>query len=162
MTHQKLSFPVALTPTLHWHVQLLSHRAVFSLSFCKIMPIDTLFKFRTLIFFHKHLLNDIELKMIFWFHFHELRYAHYRSSFVSLISMQSFKPAAPIEKAEETILFIRVLFYASFCKWLVSAVIFWKCCWLLSVSFGAMVWQCFPLQRLFYYTVFQSSIFLRF
>ena len=28
----------------------------------KIMPIDMLFKFRMLIFFHKHLLNDIELK----------------------------------------------------------------------------------------------------
>ena len=26
------------------------------------MPIDMLFKFRMLIFFHKHLLNDIELK----------------------------------------------------------------------------------------------------
>ena len=43
-----------------------------------------------------------KLKMIFWFHFHKLRYAHYRLSFVSLISMQSFKPVAPIEKAGET------------------------------------------------------------
>ena len=27
--------------------------------------------------------------MIFWFHFHKLRYAHYRSSCVALIGMQS-------------------------------------------------------------------------
>ena len=43
-----------------------------------------------------------QLKMIFWFHFHKLRYAHYRSSCVSLIGMQSFKAVTPIEKAGET------------------------------------------------------------
>ena len=34
----------------------------FAFKNLKIMPVDILFKFRTLIFFHKHLLNDIELK----------------------------------------------------------------------------------------------------
>ena len=42
------------------------------------------------------------IKIIFWFHFDKLRYAHYRSSFVSLIAMQSFKAVTPIEKAGET------------------------------------------------------------
>ena len=42
------------------------------------------------------------VKMIFWFHFHKLRYAHIRLSCVSLISMQSFKAVTPIKKAGET------------------------------------------------------------
>ena len=41
-------------------------------------------------------------KMIFWFHFHKLQYAHYRLSIVTIIAMQSFKTVAPIEKAGET------------------------------------------------------------
>ena len=41
------------------------------------------------------------IKMIFWFHFHKLQYAHYRSSCVSLIGMQSFKAVTPTEKAGE-------------------------------------------------------------
>ena len=42
------------------------------------------------------------VKMIFWFHFDKLRYAHYRSSCVSIIGMPSFKAVTPIEKAGET------------------------------------------------------------
>ena len=44
---------------------------------------------------------------VFWFHFHKLRYAHYRSSFVSVIGMQSFKAVTPIEKAGETMKVVR-------------------------------------------------------
>ena len=46
----------------------------------------------------------MQFKIIFWFHFHKLRYAHYahyRSSFVSLLGMQSFNAVTPIEKARE-------------------------------------------------------------
>ena len=42
------------------------------------------------------------IKMIFWVHFHKLRYAHYKLSVVSIIAMQSVKTVAPIEKAGET------------------------------------------------------------
>ena len=43
-----------------------------------------------------------QFKMIFWFHFHKLQYAHFRPSYVSLIGMLSFKAVIPIEKAGET------------------------------------------------------------
>ena len=46
--------------------------------------------------------TDLGVKMIFWFHFHKLRYAHYRLSIVSLIAMLSFKTIALIKKAGET------------------------------------------------------------
>ena len=47
--------------------------------------------------------SKLVFKMIFWFHFDKLRYAHYRLSIVSIIAMQSFKTVAPIEKAGETL-----------------------------------------------------------
>ena len=31
--------------------------------------------------------KNIDIKMIFWFHFHKLRYANYRLSIVSIIAM---------------------------------------------------------------------------
>ena len=43
----------------------------------------------------------IVLKMILWFHFHKLRYAHYRLSIVSIIAIESFETVALIEKAGE-------------------------------------------------------------
>ena len=48
---------------------------------------------------HRNRRYMFRFKMIFWFHFHIGRYAHYRQSFASKIAMQKFKAVTPLEKS---------------------------------------------------------------